>query len=162
MAKKPLTIDSDFIVGEEKILNFILAALFAGFFVYGLINAIEMQKTRGIYNGYVCILFLVAAVYFLLKGLSKRIYIRINKTGIYHHGKLVTQWNNFLHAKIDQKKKLFTISDNFILVVEYLKAGEDKGFRRHLPLTNTQNKSEEDVLEAVRFFNNAYINSLSN
>lgn len=45
------------------------------------------------------------------------------------------------------------LQDNFVLVVEYLKDKmSDKGVRRQIPLTNTQNKSEEEVLEAVKFF----------
>jgi hypothetical protein len=44
------------------------------------------------------------------------------------------------------------LRDNFVLVVEYKKNGTKQGFRKKLPLTNTQDKSEEEVLEAVKFF----------
>jgi hypothetical protein len=37
-----------------------------------------------------------------------------------------------------------------------MKDGYEQGFRRTIPLTNTQNKSEEEVLEAVKFFWNEY------
>jgi hypothetical protein len=67
--------------------------------------------------------------------------------------KLITNWDNFINAFIDQKKVLLTIQDNFILVVEYKKDfNPGKGFRKQIPLTNTQNQSEEDVLAAVTFF----------
>ncbi|HQX74372.1 MAG TPA: hypothetical protein PK298_15800, partial [Chitinophagaceae bacterium] len=55
-----------------------------------------------------------------------------------------------------EKTGIFNIVDNFILVVEYTRDGSPEGFRRKIPLTNTQNKSEEEVLEAVKFFWSVY------
>ena len=154
MAKKELTVDSEFIVGEEKVLVFILATLFFGLFMYGLVDAILQHFKNGTYLRYLCAFALLPAIYFFKKGMSNRIYIRINKTGIYQDEILVTRWADFLKAYVNQKEKtrLIEIQDNFQLVVEYMKDGEDKGFRRKIPLTNTQNKSEEDVLAAVMFF----------
>ena len=51
---------------------------------------------------------------------------------------------------------MFDLRDNFILVVEYRKGELKQGIRHKIPLTNTQNKSEEDVLEAVKFFWNEF------
>jgi hypothetical protein len=154
MARKELTVDSEFIVGEEKVLDFILTALFFGLFVYGLVDAIMQHFNSGTYIRYVCIVALIPAILFFKKGISKRVYIRINKTGIYQDEKLVTRWANFIKAYVNQKEstRLINIQDNFQLVIEYTKEGENKGFRRKIPLTNTQNKSEEDVLAAVMFF----------
>ena len=36
----PLSKDSEFVVGEDKVLNYILAALFLALFLYGLIDAV--------------------------------------------------------------------------------------------------------------------------
>jgi hypothetical protein len=82
------------------------------------------------------------------------VYIRVNKTGIYQDEKLITGWPNLIKTFVAQKenKKFYNIQDNFLLVVEYRKDGHSEGFRRKIPLTNTQNKSEEEVLEAVQFF----------
>ena len=163
MATKPLTIDTEFIVGEEKVLDFILATLFFGLFVYGWVEAIVQDFKNETYIRYLCFSALLPASYFFKKGMSKRIYIRINKTGIYQDEKLVTVWSNFLKAYVNQKEntRLINIQDNFQLVVEFLKEGEDKGFRRKIPLTNTQNKSEEDVLAAVMFFSRTHNESFT-
>jgi hypothetical protein len=152
MAKIPLTKDSEFVVGEEKVLNFILAALFFGLFLYGAIDAIVRRFTNLDYLSFVFMIALAPAIIFFAKGRNKKVYIRVNKTGIYQDEQLVTGWPNFLNAYITEKEKTLSIQDNFYLVVEHLKAGSEKGFRRKMKLTNTQNKSEEDVVEAIKFF----------
>jgi hypothetical protein len=152
MPKIPLHKDSQFIVGEDKILVYILSFLFFGLFIYGLIDAMLHHFKQLNYVNLLFVVALLPAFILFRQAKSKRIYIRINKKGIYQDERLVTQWIYFLNAYITQKEKAFSIQDNFILVVEYRKDGVEKGFRRNIPLTNTQNKSEEDVLEAVQFF----------
>lgn len=156
MAKKIFTKEDQFVVGEERVLNYILAALCFALFLYGVIDAVNRNFRKIDYQSFVFALALIPAYLFFRKARSNRTYIRINKTGIYQDEKLVTSWANFLNAYIGQKEKknFFSIQDNFILVVEYKKDG--KGFRHKIPLTNTQNKSEEDVLAAVNFFWKAY------
>jgi len=152
MGKTELTRDGEFIVGEDKVLDIILAFLFFAIFVYGLVDAVKHHFSQLKYLDYVFFVALLPAIRFLLKARAKRIYIRINITGIYQDEKLVTAWPNFLKAYISQSDKVLTIQDNFLLVVEYMKDGHKQGFRRKIPLTNTQNKSEEEVMQAVKFF----------
>lgn len=156
MAKKQLTRDSEFTVGEEKILNYILALFFLGLFVYGLVDAAKRNFKNIDYQSYVFALAIAPAIFCFRRANSKRVYIRINKNGIYQDGKLLTGWSNFLKAYLGQKEKtgFINLKDNFLLIVEYKK--DNKGFRHRIPLTNTQNKSEEDVLAAVNFFYKVY------
>lgn len=153
MGKKPLTRESEFVVREEKVLVFILAFLFFALFLYGLIDTI----IKGIKNiNYLNGIFMVSlgpALIFFTKGRNKRIYLRVNKTGIFQDEELLTTWTNYLGAYITEKAKVLSIQDNFQLVIEFQKDGTDtKGFRRKIKLTNTQNKSEEEIMEAVKFF----------
>lgn len=152
MAKITLNRDTEFIVGEEKVLVYIMALLFFGLFIYAIVDAIIKGFTNLNYITYLFALALIPALYFFKKGRSNTIHIRINKAGIYQQEKLITGWANFLNAYVTQKEKTISIQDNFLLIVEYTKDGSDKGFRKKIPLTNTQNKSEEQVLEAVKFF----------
>lgn len=156
MAKKIFTKEDQFVVGEERVLNYILAAFCLALFLYGIIDAVNRNFRKIDYQSFVFALALIPAYLFFRKARSNRIYIRINKNGIFQDEKSVTDWANFINAYIDQKEKksFFSIQDNFLLVVEYKKDG--KGFRHKIPLTNTQNKSEEDVLRAVHFFENQY------
>jgi hypothetical protein len=119
-----------------------------------VIDAIRRRFIHIDYQSYFFVLALAPAIYCFLRGQSKRVYIRVNKTGIYYNEQLVTGWPGLLKVYVSQKEKkgIYNIMDNFILVVEYKKDSSKEGFRRKIPLTNTQNKSEEDVLEAVQFF----------
>ena len=152
MGKIPLNKDNEFIVGEDKVLDYIMASLFLGLFLYGTIDAILHHFTKFTYLNFVFGIALAPALIFFARARNKRVYIRINKTGIYQDEQFVTNWSNLLNVYLDQKEIVLSIQDNFILVVEYLKDGFEQGFRRKIPLTNTQDKSEEDVLEAVHFF----------
>lgn len=163
MGKTSLTKDSEFLVGEEKILNYILASLCFALFLYGIFDAVRRHFTHIDYQSFVFALALVPAFLFFRKARSRRVYIRVNKTGIYEGEQLLTGWSNLLKAYITQKEKkgIFSIQDNFLLVVEYRKKDSKEGIRRKIPLTNTQNKSEEEVLEAVNFFWKEYKNYAS-
>ncbi|MEQ1676231.1 MAG: hypothetical protein ABL876_06010 [Chitinophagaceae bacterium] len=152
MAKIPLQKDSEFIVGEEKVLVYVLASLFFGLFLYGLIESIVTHFAKLTYLNFIFAVALLPAILLYRKGKSNRIYIRVNKKGIYQDERLVTGWFNLLKVYITQKETVISIQDNFLLVVEYRKEGSKDGFRRRIPLTNTQNKSEEDVLAAIQFF----------
>ena len=162
MRKAPLSKESEFVVGEEKILNYILAFLCFALFLYGVIDAVRRHFINIDYQSFIFALALIPAFLFFRKARSNRVYIRVNKKGIYYHEKLVTGWPGLLKVSLAQKDKhyLINLQDNFLLVVEYRKEGSKEGLRRKIPLTNTQNKSEEDVLEAVNFFWKEYRNDV--
>lgn len=152
MPTKKLSPDSDFKVGEEKVLHYVLALLFFALFLYGIIDAVNRNFKKVDYQSYIFLLAIIPVVYSLRRARSNRVFIRINKRGIYHHEKLITDWDNFQHASLAQKPKtrIVELQDNFILTVEFRKDG--KILRRTIPLTNTQNRSEEDVVAAVQYF----------
>lgn len=154
MGKSPLHKDGQFTVGENKLMSIVLAVLFFALFAYGIFDAARLRFKNIDYQSYVLALALVPCFYFLRRIKSKRIYVRINKTGIYMDEQLVTPWSHLLKAYLGQekKKKIYDLQDKFILIVEYRGADPTKGYRKKIPLTNTQNKSEEEVLEAVEFF----------
>jgi hypothetical protein len=152
MPTPPLSPDTDFIVGEDKVLDYVMAFLFFALFMYGAIDAFMKGITRLEYLNYVFFLALAPTLFYFVKARNKRVYIRVNKTGIYQDEALVTEWSRLLDVFIAEKKAAISIKDNFILVIEYQKQGITDGFRRKIPLTNTQNKSEEEIMGAITFF----------
>lgn len=156
MAKTSLHKDAQFIVGEEKALNYVMAFLFFALFMYGLIDAIVRNFKNVDYQSFIFAFALIPAAMFFRKARSKRVFIRVNKKGIYQDERLLTDWPRFIRAYLAQEEKVVSIKDNFILVVEYKKADTKTAYRRNIPLTNTQNQSEEDVLAAVNFFARLY------
>lgn len=149
-----LTPDGQFIVGEYKLMHYFMALFFLALFGYGLYDAIARNFRDIDYQSYVFALAIIPAVMILIKVRKGTIYIRINERGIYQHERLVTTWANLRNAALTQrdKKYMFEPGDNFVLVLDYQPAGTAKPIRRSIPLTNTQNKSEEEVLAAVKWF----------
>ena len=163
MAKAPLTVDSRFEVNEEKALNIVVAVLYFLVASLGLVWSTK-EKSWVAAAAIVGVVVFPGLVYFL-KSRSQRIFIRIDKTGIYQDENLVTTWTNFLKAYVreeppsmsmDMKRLPETIKDQFFLIIEYLKDDSGNGSRRRIRLTNTQNKSDEEIMEAITFFARKY------
>ena len=105
MTKIELTKESEFIVGENKLMNDILAILFLAIFLYGLGDAVSRNFKNIDYQSYVLTLALIPVVYCLRRANSKRVYIRINKNGIYKDEQIVTGWSTLLNYYLAQEKK---------------------------------------------------------
>ena len=81
----------------------------------------------------------------------------INRNGFYYYGSLLTNWTNFVSAEfLDelpvQASGSAGLSDQFFLSVKYYKDSQPGCFALKIPLTNTQDKSEEEILAAIRFY----------
>jgi hypothetical protein len=89
----------------------------------------------------------------IAKALHNNEALRIDCIGIYQRKKLVTDWDNFLEAWITHDEVAGSIRDNYILIIRYFKPGFEGGnFKRTILLDNTQDKSEEQILETIRRF----------
>ena len=71
MGKIPLNKDSEFMVGEEKVLNYILAALFFALFLYGLFDAARRHFRAIDYQSFIFALALAPAIYCFRRAHSK-------------------------------------------------------------------------------------------
>ena len=157
-----LDANGQFIVGEYKLMHYFMALFFLALFGVGLYDAIARNFRDIDYQSYVFALAIIPAVLILVKVRKGTIYIRINAKGIYENERLVTQWSGLLNATLTQeeKKGIYDLGDKFILLLQYSKPGEAKPLIRKIRLTNTQNKSEEEVLAAVKWFWGIYRKSL--
>ena len=149
-----LDANGQFIVGEYKLMHYFMALFFLALFGVGLYDAIARNFRDIDYQSYVFALAIIPAVLILVKVRKGTIYIRINSKGIYENERLVTQWPGLLNVTLTQeeKKGIYDLGDKFILLLQYNKPGEAKPLIRKIRLTNTQNKSEEEVLAAVKWF----------
>lgn len=163
MAKTPLTIDSKFEVKEEKALNIVVSVLYLIVAGLGLVFAIIEKTWAGV--GVVAVVVLIPGIVYWRKSKSEKIFIQVDRTGIYENGILITSWPNYLKAyvienpvSLDLRPSKFSdmIKDQFYLVIEYIKDDSGKGYRRKIRLTNTQNKSDEEIMEAIHFFSKNY------
>ena len=158
---KTVSPSGDFDVRDDRKFSLLMAILFGAVFLYGVSDAIFHHESGLLYWCIMISFFGAPALFFLMRCLSNTVYLRINSNGIYHDGEFVTSWPNLLNAYIAEKDVVFTIKDNFLLVLEYLKDGSEAGFRRKIPLTSTQNRSEEEIIAAIKEFWTCY-NTQSN
>ncbi len=144
-----LTPNSEFIVADSTIINLLVAA----FFFLMPISSLWYDAGSSLLDIFMLLGF-VPGVIFLVKAFKKRAAISVNKNGISFFNTSVTDWKHFKGAAAKQMPLgIGRISDNVILTVEYYKDSTVHGFyKKTIPLTNTQNKSEEEIIAAIEFF----------
>ena len=146
--------ESDFNVKESRGCNMAMGILLLvvslGIIIADLTGTLSGPFIKVFY------LLLIPAVLFIRRGSANQTVMTINKTGFYYGGQLLTNWDNFIDAKVTQEEKLLTIQDNFQLFIKYYKDGSPGYFGRKIPLTNTQDKAEEEIIAAIRFYYKQY------
>lgn len=93
----------------------------------------------------------------LVASTKNQTIMEINRTGFYYYGNLVTNWNNFVSAEFVDEMPVLSgsstgLSDKFSINLTYYKDGNPNCYARKIPLTNTQDKSEEEIMAAIRFY----------
>ncbi len=84
---------------------------------------------------------------------SKKAIISINQQGIFSHGKLVTDWYHFQNVEIKQLPlRIGQINDNVVMIIRFLNTERNMLYEQKLKLSNTLNKSEEQMLRAIESF----------
>lgn len=148
MANSNLHIDKDFLVKESKGINFVVGGAMLGVFFICMLSA-EMDWYTYILAAGV---FLIPGALAIARGRKNEIIIKINKTGFYYGGELVTDWNLFYDAQVTDDLKIASIKDNFILKLRHYSADRNSIYTRDIPLANKQDKAEEEIIEAIRFY----------
>ena len=162
-----LTENTNFDVKESIWLDYFISGVFFILFILALFMDSPADSSYTPYYYKSMYIAIVPAILFAMRGKNKSVVIRINKNGIYYYGKFVTSWENYIDGNIEQDpdRKVTSISDDNVLLISYYKDGEDGCFVRKIPLTNTQDRAEEEIAEAMKFFvalaaakNNAVVN----
>lgn len=151
MQESELSEKTEFVVKEFVLLDILIGLFFFFLFFYGLLNSWPDTDEHSKFFYRMLLIALIPALSFTIKGLKNKTAITINKHGIYHYNTFITNWKNLSSAYITQVEITGSIQDNFVLIIEYYREGGDYYIKK-IPLTNTQNKSEEDVLATINFF----------
>ena len=72
------------------------------------------------------------------------------------YGEFKTNWANFINAYIAEELITGSCQNNFKLVLQFYKEGEDGYFESKILLRNTIDKGDEEIIQAIRFYNEAY------
>lgn len=150
MARIYLDKNNEFTVKEWKALNIIVAVVFLVLFIFALYNL--GFNNWGSWQIFIllCLPILIVAFIYRKKSTSDTVIIRINNEGIFYYGKLITGWDNFQNAYITDEMEIGSYADKFMLVIEFYR--DNLLIQRKIQLTNTQDKSEEEVYAAIKYF----------
>ena len=129
-----------------------MGGLYGVLVVVTLVNAPKGSSDQMNTYYYSLILVLVPALLFIFRGFLHKTVITINASGIYQYGMLITAWKDLVNARITEEDIADSISDNFVLLIDYYSPERGGYFERKIPLTSTQTKSEEEIMEAINFF----------
>jgi len=148
MASSQLNTHTDFIVKESRGINLVLGGAMLGVFFICMLST-EMDWYSYIFAIGV---FLIPGALAIARGRKNAVIMKINRTGIYHGGELVTDWKLFYDARVTDDMKIGSIKDNFVLKLRHYSADRTVIKTRDIPLTNKQDKAEEEIVEAIRFY----------
>ena len=65
---------------------------------------------------------------------------------------IITNWNNFIEAKITQELIGSNVSETIRLIIRYYKEDYDYSFKLTIALSHTSDKSEEAVIAAIKHY----------
>ena len=148
---KNLKPDGVFTVGESRGLAFALALVFAALFFYAVVDA--LLHPDGDRANRIMLVALIPAIIFLRKSRSRAVIMRIDSLGFTYYGKRLFTWPQFVSARVEEGDSTGRFQDNFKLHLQYYR--EDGNlYHRRVPLTNMQNKSEEEIIAAIRYYSN--------
>lgn len=140
---------ADFVIKESVGVNIFAAAVFYVLFFYTLFSTTVSQPGEVTLVDKMLFLTLIPALLYTAKAFKSQPYLTVNKNGIFIGRLHLTIWSNFISAEVVERQVPGRITDNFILIIEYYRDGLGH-YVKELPMTNTQNKSEEEILEAIQ------------
>jgi len=144
--------DTEFIVKESTLVDLVIAAVFYCMFF----SAVFYSSGDKIIDR-VILFSLLPGIGFTVRAFIKTVVIRVNKKGIWFGGQPVTDWQNFISSKVNQlEMRAGGWEDRNELAVEYFKGTEGDVYKKTIALLSTQNKSGEDIIAAIEYFNELY------
>ncbi len=149
-----LTEDADFLVKEYLTLDITFAVILYVVVVLGIVGDHSPNNIQHLIIDKRTLVILSFAIGFTIKAILNQTSIRVNKSGIYHYKIFVTNWNNFINAWVEEQHDRYG-NYYFVLIVAFYKEGEEGSFERIMKLGSTQNKSEEEIIAAIKFFDDA-------
>lgn len=146
--------DGEFRVRDSKGCNMIIGILFL--IAFALIIYIDRFNTNHFSVYQLLYLSILPAAYMIKRSIVNKTIMTIDKTGFYYFGEQVTNWKNFIDASVSQDEENrripYDVTDRFVLLVRYFKEGEPGYFGRKFLMTAVMDKSEEEIIAAIKFY----------
>lgn len=88
------------------------------------------------------------------KNLLLKKIITINKKGIYYYGTFLTNWKNLMNASISEREANNQSKCDAYLTIDYRKENENGFYHFEILLNAKQNKTENEIIDAIKYFSN--------
>ena len=151
MCAQLLEEDGEFVVKESRSINFIAGGVLILIFTISVLVA-DLDLVNFMF---VLCIFLIPGAIAIARGRRNITLMVINKSGFYYAGRLVTDWKLFYDAVVFEKPRGRRIKDSFVLDLRYYSNDYSLIYTKRIPLTNFQDKGDEEILEAIQFYCNA-------
>lgn len=151
MSESKLNKEDEFVVKESRSILFIVGSILLVIFTFAVLVA-DLDWANFIFA--LCI-FLIPGAIAIARGRRNRTIMVINKNGFFYKGKLITDWKLFYDAVVFEKPRGRRIKDSFVLDLRYYSSDYSLIYTKRIPLTNFQDKGDEEILEAIQFYYNA-------
>ncbi len=148
-----------FIVKDSKGVCIVAGTVFLAMFV-SAVWYVNFNKTTPSADVKIAYLTIIPAIIFYGKAFRNKPVLEINELGIFLYKDMLTDWNNFISACYTQEEKILSISDNFVLLIEYDRPDMPTTYISKIQLPSTLNKSEEDIIEAIEKYHSHHTSML--
>ena len=152
MEESYIVVDNFLFVRESVFFDFLISFLSFVMFIGAFVTInFSTGYSFGVYKA-VFSLTLFPAIIFLIKGIRNKIIILINANGIFYRGKLIASWENLVSAYITEDETPGSFAVNFKLAIVYNVPETWERYLIKLPMSTTQNKSEEEIISAINIY----------
>jgi hypothetical protein len=156
ISEKRFKADGEFLVKDSKGCNMVVGLLFLATFATTVYIDRFDTANPSVYQ--LLYLSVLPGLYLLKRAFVNKTLMAINRTGFYYLGELVTNWKNFIDAVVKQdeenRKWPYDLTDRFMLMIRYYKDDEPGYFARKFLMTAVMDKSEEEIMAAIKFYYN--------
>ncbi|MEO6719604.1 MAG: hypothetical protein ABIN67_04520 [Ferruginibacter sp.] len=149
--------DGNFVVRESVLLNTIMGFIFLAILI-GVLFTRNFEANQPIGSFHLIYLFLIVGIVAVFTKAKRRdVILIINKNGIYYRSKLVSDWPNFINAYIYQEDYVVSnnsdgLNDKFYVVITFFEPQSEANYMYKVPMSNSQDKSEYQVISAIEYF----------
>lgn len=145
--------EGTFTVGESRGLLLVMAGIFAALFIYEVADLFIHPDTP--IASHLLLLAIVPAFFCFKKARERAVIMRINREGFVYYGKQLFTWRQFVSARVLDEAATARFGDNFKLMLQFYR--EDGNiYGRKIPLGSTQDKAEEEIIAAIRYYERLY------
>lgn len=150
-----LNINQNFEVRGSNSINLFFGVIMLIIGTYALLTPGDAVNNSSIYfrySYYTNMVFIIPGAFFLLRAFFNKTTLKINRKGIFSHGILITNWQNYLGAFSKQEPPPGSIKDCEILYLKYRKNGKKGIFVRKIKMSSSNNKTSHEIIEAIEFY----------